>query len=99
MATKKLGPLTLASVTTTGIIQIDRGLFNVSLYGTWVATLILQRSFDGGANWLNVKTYNANIEDVGEEPEDNVQYRLNCTVYTSGTVTYIIGQVMYASYR
>tara|TARA_R110000787_G_scaffold78897_1_gene172353 strand:- start:993 stop:1268 length:276 start_codon:yes stop_codon:yes gene_type:complete len=67
--------------------------FNISLSGTWVGSVQLQRSFDEGTSWLNVGTaYTANTESVGTDPENNrVQYRFNCT-WTSGTVTYRLGQ-------
>jgi hypothetical protein len=89
---------TIGSTTTAGTITIQRGLFNLSLWGTWTATVVLQRSFDGGTTWLDVETYTANTEDYGDEPEDNAKYRLNVT-YTSGTINYRIGQVHMASYR
>ncbi len=53
------------------------GKFNVSISGaTWVATVTLQRSFDG-TNWNDVETFTANEEVVvWEEPERNVKYRI-----------------------
>ena len=65
-----------------------RGKFNLSLSGTWAGTVYIQRSFDKGNNWLDVKSYTDNIEDVGEESEFGVQYRfgIKTTGITSGTV-------------
>ena len=63
--------------------------FNLSLSGTFVATVAIQRSFDDGATWKTVESYTAEIESTGFEPEGGgALYRLNCTAYTSGTVTY-----------
>lgn len=64
------------------------GEFNFSLSGTWVATVFIQRSFDNGVTWLDVASYTANIEDVGNEPEIGVLYRFGVKTggYTSGTV-------------
>lgn len=76
-----------------------RGMFNLSLSGTWVATVDIERSFDGGSTWLIVESYTSNIEDTGDEPQDNVWYRLNCSAYTSGTVTYRLSQDAIAAYR
>jgi len=90
---------TLASATTTGSITINGGAFNLSLSGTWAGVVVLQRSFNAGSTWLNVQTYSANTEDTGNEPEDNVWYRLNCTTYTSGTITYRVGQPSTPYYR
>lgn len=64
------------------------GNFNLSLSGTWVAIVTVQRSFDGGVTWLDAATFTANGEYVGNEPEANVQYRVCVKTgeYTSGTV-------------
>jgi hypothetical protein len=65
-----------------------RGKFNLSLSGTWEGTVTVQRSFDNGTTWVDVKTYTANTEQVGEEPEPTVFYRFGVKTgeYTSGTV-------------
>lgn len=87
---------TFSSTTTSTAIQLY-GTFNVTLYGTFSASVTLQRSFDGGTNWINASldtagtaaTYTTAITVVANEPEPGVLYRLNCT-YTSGTVNYRI---------
>lgn len=87
---------TFASTTTSTAIQLY-GSFNLTLYGSFVASVTLQRSFDGGTNWINASldtagtyaTYTTAITVVANEPEPGVLYRLNCT-YTSGTVNYRI---------
>lgn len=70
------------------------GPFNLSLSGTWVATVHLQRSFDNGLTWLDVQSYTANIQDVGSEPESGVVYRVGVKTgnYSSGTVVARISQ-------
>ena len=79
------------------------GAFNVSLWGTWSATVALQRTFDdpnsSAANWMDVSkpdlsdgSFTGNINFAVSEPEPNVSYRLNCTAYTSGAVSYRLGQ-------
>lgn len=74
--------------------------FNVSLWGTFAATVALERSFDAGANWLPVTyadspptalSYTAPVSFVWVDPEAGVIYRLRCT-WTSGTVNYRISQ-------
>lgn len=69
------------------------GDFNFSLSGTWVATVFIQRSFDG-STWLDVASYTANIEDTGHEPETGVLYRAGVKTggFTSGTVVARISQ-------
>ena len=70
------------------------GLFNLSISGTWVGTVTLQRSFDFGATWVDVTTYTANIQDAGDEPEKLVVYRAGIKTgeYTSGTAVIRISQ-------
>lgn len=51
-----------------GLVTI-RGDFNFSLTGTWVGTITVQRSFDGGTTWRDVETFTSNAERVGLEPE------------------------------
>jgi hypothetical protein len=74
------------------------GAFNVALWGTFVGTVQLQRSFDGGTTWLpasfdgqgDIASYTQPISVVANEPEHGVLYRLNCTAFTSGTINYRI---------
>lgn len=77
--------------------------FNVSLWGTFSATVQVQRSFnavDGGSTWIPVSLdstgtaadYTAAVSVTGYEPEDEVYYRFQCTAYASGTVNYRLSQ-------
>lgn len=75
------------------------GWFNVSCYGTFTtATLVLERSFDGGTTWLqaydeagNAITFTAAGAKKVRELEAGVYYRLRCSVYT--TVTSLYGRI------
>lgn len=77
-----------------------RGAYNFSLWGTFVATVRLERSFDGGATWIPVSkdssgadaSFTAPCGVTGAEPEDGVLYRANCTAFTSGTINYRVSQ-------
>jgi len=62
------------------------GYFNLSISGTWVATVTVQRSFDGGSTWYDVDTWTINTQEYGLEPEHGVQYRIGIKTgeYTSG---------------
>jgi len=70
-----------------------RGKFNVSASGFGTATVSLQRTFDG-STWKTRKTYTADVEEVLEEPEAGVQYRIGVATgaYTSGTLLLRISQ-------
>lgn len=76
------------------------GSFNMLLaFAGAVATIVLERSFDGGVTWNPVSADNtgsdaAYADDVNAavtEPGFGVLYRWNCTAYTSGTITYRLG--------
>jgi hypothetical protein len=60
----------------------------VSISGIASSTVILQRSVNSGTSWVDVKTYTADATENITEVETDVFYRLNCTVYGSGTITY-----------
>lgn len=72
----------------------------VTLQGTWAATVVVERSIDSGTTWLPLTaagssfgSFSANAQEVvGQEDDPGAAtYRLRCTAYTSGTVTYRIG--------
>ncbi|KKN24530.1 hypothetical protein LCGC14_0893920 [marine sediment metagenome] len=64
------------------------GQYNISISGTFVATVVVQRSFDDGSNWHNVDSSTVPIQTFGTEPEDDIVYRIGVETggYTSGTV-------------
>lgn len=61
------------------------GSFNLSISGTFSATVTVQRSEDG-STWRNVDTWTAPSEEVGYDPILNY-YRVGVATgdYTSGT--------------
>jgi hypothetical protein len=63
------------------------GDFNLSISGTFVATVTAQRSSDGTV-WRDVDTFTAPSEEVGYDPIKNF-YRagIKTGAYTSGSVT------------
>ena len=70
------------------------GHFNVSVSGISGDTVTLQRSFDGGQNWLDVASYDADAEDVHFEPEAAVLYRIGVKTgdYSAGTINLRLSQ-------
>ena len=77
-------------------------VFTVSLTGTWVATVTLQRSLDSSTGpWADVTTYAANTTIAVDDALDNqiAWYRIGVKTgdFTSGTVdatlTYAIGSI------
>lgn len=87
-----------AAFTPDTLTPIKQGRFNLTLSGTFVATVRLERSFDAGSTWHpctvlgRSQNFTAPCSEVVRETEAGVQYRLNCTAYTSGTVTYRLSQ-------
>ena len=79
---------------------VFKDVLNAAIWGTFVATLVLEKSFDGGANYVpiskdssgNANSYTAPCAVGIYEPEHNVLYRWNCTAFTSGTINYRISQ-------
>lgn len=73
------------------------GYLNVSVVenSSWSATVVLQRSFDGGANWHDVKEYTGPTETSITDPEDGVLYRIGIPsdgTYSSGTIPVRLGK-------
>lgn len=68
------------------------GYFNVSISGTFVATVTLQRSPDN-SNWYDVNSFTAPFEGVVMDPE-NMFYRIGVKTgnFTSGTVNVRLGK-------
>ena len=102
------GNATLGYVTGTGTFTATgtgaavpvsrRGDMNISLWGTFVGTVRLERSYDGttwlpltyldgpGLSWTAPMSTSFPVSDPG------ASYRFNCTAYTSGTVNWRISQ-------
>lgn len=74
--------------------------YNLSLSGTWVGTVELQRQDTQNAEWVTVAapttsglaSFTANISLNGEEVIARNPYRVNCTAFTSGTIKYNLQQ-------
>lgn len=85
-----------------GARDTSGGSFNIGLSGTAVASLQLEKSFDNGTTWhqiyaggIQLKSWSyssTNIAETGQEFEQGVLYRLNCTAFTSGTLSYRLSQ-------
>lgn len=80
-----------AQNTFTDAVQIN-GWFNLSISGTFVANVVVQRSIDN-TNWMDVNTFTASFEGTGMEPEV-MWYRVGIKTggYTSGSVVVRLGQ-------
>ena len=90
MATSATASITAQNTFTTPVTV--EGYFNLSISGTFSATVTVQRSYDG-VNWHDVDSFNAPAEEVGFEPE-SIPYRIGVKTgnYTSGTVVIRLGE-------
>jgi hypothetical protein len=71
------------------------GRFNFSVWGTFVGTFRVLRSFDGGTTKLPCTdsagaavTFSGPLTIVMIEPENGVTYYIEVTAYTSGSIFY-----------
>ena len=69
------------------------GFFNLSITGTFVGTVTVQRSFDEAVTWRDVDTFTKPTEDYGMEPEV-CWYRVGVKAgeFTSGSIGVRLGQ-------
>lgn len=65
---------------------------SLSLIGTFDATVLLERSADGGTTWGVVDTYTAAVEATIDGSKIEYLYRVRCSVYNSGNINYVLGQ-------
>jgi hypothetical protein len=65
---------------------LTEGYFNLSISGTFVATVTVQRSWDA-STWYDIDTFTAPTQEVGFDPEFTY-YRagVKTGAYTSGDV-------------
>jgi len=65
-----------------------RGDFSLSIAGTFVGTVTIQRSFDAGSTWADTDTFTSTFEGGGYDGV-GAQYRAGIKTgeYTSGTAT------------
>lgn len=76
------------------------GGLNCSIWGTFVGTVGIERSFDGGATFIPIEkdlagtnlTFTAPDSVIVEEVESAVLYRAVCSAFTSGTINYRLSQ-------
>lgn len=77
-------------------VEFD-GLANFSLWGNFVGTLRLERSFGGGpfipcTAAGTVVQFDGPASEPIEEPEEGVVYRVACTAWTSGDINWRISR-------
>lgn len=68
-------------------MELPAGYFDLSVSGTFVATVTVQRSLDGGVIWGDCASFTAPTEDTGLEGA-GARYRVGCKTaeFTSGSI-------------
>lgn len=82
-----------------------KGYYNFTIWGVFVGTIELDRSFDGGTTWVPVSldalgdkaSYTQPISVTGFECENGVVYSVNVTAYTSGTINFRVSGPQYGA--
>ncbi|MFQ3665564.1 MAG: hypothetical protein SNJ79_05950 [Sphingomonadaceae bacterium] len=78
--------------------QAFTGSFNVFIGGTFVATLIPEVSFDGGATALQLTSLGSAIQFTGRvaeqlsNAESGLLFRIRCSAHTSGAAEVRLSQ-------
>jgi hypothetical protein len=57
--------ITAQNTFTTPVLIQAENEFDISISGTFVATVVLQRSKDGSTNWMDVDSFTAPAEKTG----------------------------------
>lgn len=93
------GEFTNAGQTSPAFTPIAGRGFNITISGATVsASIRLERSFGSNAwhpitaNGVAIMVFSTPISEQWSDDETGVQYRLACTSYTTGPVTYRISQ-------
>lgn len=75
------------------------GLFNFEVHGTFVGTILVEKTFDDGTTWFaandtlgNAGSKTAAGQQTFREFEQGVGYRTRCSAYTSGTAVSRLSQ-------
>jgi hypothetical protein len=95
-----LATAALTALNQTTPVCIPRGPFNIAIWGTFTATVVVEVSFDGGTTWIpllwdpvpTALSFTAPASLVLVQPEQDVQVRLRCSAYTSGAINARVSQ-------
>lgn len=85
------GSFTAVDQASSSIVLKQGERITAALSGTFVATVVLQKAV-GTAGWENKDTFQRSPSS-GDYTAEPGTYRLFCSAYTSGTVTYVLSSV------
>ena len=96
--TSQATPFKPAVLSQTGYNRPLPAQFNISVQGNFVATYQIIRSIDGGFTWGPITSlgqaysFTAPLNETFSEIQNGVQYAISVTAYTSGTLSWTMGQ-------
>lgn len=75
------------------IQDVNSHFLNISIAGTWVGTVTLQRRFSASDSPRDVEDFTANSEEALYDHEERVEYRIGIKTdnYSSGTANVRLG--------
>jgi hypothetical protein len=78
----------------TNQVIFEVGTFSISVYGTFVGAVTLQRTWDEGATWLDVHCFEEPEEAIADNSEEQAEWRIGVKTgdYTSGTISVRLSQ-------
>ena len=88
MSSLETASVTAQNTGTSAITVRGARLVDISVYGTWVATVHLQRKRMGDSTWRDIESYAANVEKTAQMAT-TWDMRLFCKTgnFTSGTIS------------
>jgi len=78
-----------AQNTYSSAVVMRRGYFEFALYGTWDATVVVEKRYGGNSNWFRSgTTFTGNGVWIGDNQVDDCEVRFGVPTgsFTSGTV-------------
>lgn len=85
------GKAAAAGLTAVVMANAQGGPIGISLYNVGAAfnaTVDFEKSYDDGVTWITVKQYTAADDEVYDEVEGSVLFRLAVSAWVSGTIGY-----------
>lgn len=76
-----------------GPYSATKGIFSLSIYGDFIGTVTIQRSYDRGKTWLDADHFSNPVETFATTGEDYIWYRVGIKPgkLRSGSATIILG--------
>ena len=76
--------------TSDAVALFGRYALSIGDGSSWSGSVNVERSFDDGATWRNIKTYTGDAEETIFADGHQIKYRINCTALASGSVKYMV---------